>query len=127
MTSLRVGNVKAVFVLCFSLLMVVSLLPHQAFADPMTVVTSSTTLTADVIGSVVVGANGITLDCAGHNVSGIISSFRTSMGIVLEGRNGVTVENCQVTGFSVGIKLISSTNNTLRGNVFNGNNNDGIV
>src|SRR5205823_14701603 len=48
-------------------------------------ITASTTLTEDQAGPITVAANGITLDCAGHTVSG-----PGWIGIYLPNRTGVT-------------------------------------
>lgn len=125
-TSLNMGKVSRALVLCFSLLMLVSLLPHPALADPTTVIMSNTSLTADVTGSIVVGANGITLDCAGHHVSQVSSLIYNGLGIFLDHRSGVTVENCNVTGFNEGIRLLSSSGNSLNGNTASNNGFNGI-
>lgn len=77
-----------------------------------TVITVGTTLTADVVGGVVIGAHGITLDCNGRRISG---------GITLNGKTGVTVKNCVVTGAVDGVKLTSSSGNTFEGNTVEGN------
>ena len=47
------------------------------------------------------GADGITLDCAGHSIIGPGSGN----GIYLRDRTGVTVRNCHVSNFEIGIKL----------------------
>jgi len=88
-----------------------SALPAAATSGPMTI-TTDTTLTEDQVGPITVGADGITLDCAGHRVTG--PGFA---GIFLPGRTGVTVENCYVTGFQLGFRLSSGSANTLTDNV----------
>lgn len=74
-----------------------------------------TTLTADHNGSVFIGANNVTLDCAGHTITG---SRRGSSvhGINVPGRTGVTVKNCVVTGFSAGFLISRSDANTFTNN-----------
>ena len=61
--------------------------------------------------------DGITLDCAGKSVIGSGSGT----GILLSGRTGVTITNCQVANFEMGIELISSSGNTLTDNTADGN------
>ncbi len=96
--------------------------PVSATADPLTI-TATTTLTADHSGSIIIGANGITLDCAGHSVTGSGSGN----GIFLSGRTGVTVKNCEVTNFSIGFRLAGfSSGNTLTGNTANDNGDKGF-
>jgi parallel beta-helix repeat protein len=77
-----------------------------------TVITVNTTLTADVVGGVVIGAHGITLDCNGRRVSG---------GITLTSKTGATVKNCVVTGAVDGVALTSSSGNTFEANTVEGN------
>jgi len=86
-------------------------------------ITTTTTLTADCTSSIEITADNVTLDCNQHTITGSGSSN----GINLVSRSGVTVKNCNVTGFSVGIKLDASNGNTLTGNTANSNNSDGIV
>ena len=70
----------------------------------------------------VIGVNGITLDCAGHSITGTGSG----KGIFLASKTGVTIKNCVVSGFPSGIFLFTSSSNTLTSNIAN-NNNAGIV
>ncbi|MDE1763519.1 MAG: right-handed parallel beta-helix repeat-containing protein [Thaumarchaeota archaeon] len=96
-----------------------------ASADPScgSFITSSTTLTGDIGPCSVVGlyvsGNDITLDCAGHTLSG--TGADGSAGIVASGPSGVTIKNCNVTGFFQGIYMDFSSNNILSGNTVNGN------
>jgi len=56
----------------------------------------------------VIGSNDITLDCAGHVINGSGSNA-----IVLNSVSGVTVKNCDVSGFNRGIYLTGGANNNL--------------
>jgi parallel beta-helix repeat protein len=76
-----------------------------------------TTLAKDHFGNIFIASDGVSLDCKGHTVSGDGSGS----GIDLISRAGVTLKNCQVTGFGVGIKLVASSGNTLTKNTANGN------
>ncbi len=68
----------------------------------------------------VIGHSGITLNCNGHTITSKINN--THAGIYLIGKTGVTVENCDVTGFEYGFLLnSSSTSNILIGNTANNN------
>src|SRR5438045_3177683 len=79
--------------------------------------TSDTTLGADVSGTIFVGADDITLDCAGHTVS---SSAWAAIDIT--GHTGVTVKNCRVTGANgAGIWMNGSSGNPITGNTATGN------
>ena len=57
--------------------------PAHATADPL-VITKNTTLKADHVGKILIGADGVTLNCAGHNVTG----DGTGIGINLINRTG---------------------------------------
>ena len=97
-------------------------------------ITTSTTLTASdpVVNNIcpgngiIVGASGITLDCAGYNLSGDgIGDFQ--YGILLpSGITDVTVKNCNVTRFFLGIGLNSASGNTLASNNLYNNTYGGI-
>jgi parallel beta-helix repeat protein len=85
------------------------------------VITSSTKLSQDIGpcsgAGLVIGANGIVLNCAGHTISGI----GVGIGIDFSGSNGDTVKNCRVTGFTVGFALDGSSSDILTGNTANNN------
>lgn len=75
-----------------------------------------TTLTAPLTCTgpgLILGADGITLDCAGFSLTG----SGTDTGILLDGRTGVTITGCTVSDFAVGILLTASSSNYL---AFNG-------
>jgi YVTN family beta-propeller protein/parallel beta-helix repeat protein len=84
-------------------------------------ITSNATLSADMNCSgtgLTIGADNITLDCAGHS---IFNSLTTNgdgagTGISLANRTGVTVKNCTLSGFNNGISLTSSSNNNVNNN-----------
>ena len=76
-------------------LFLISLLPSPVSAIT---ITTDTTLTADHFGNFTIGADGITLDCAGFSVIG----SGAGTGIRVSGRRKVTVKNCVVTDFSRG-------------------------
>ncbi|MEI7745662.1 MAG: hypothetical protein WCK58_18140, partial [Chloroflexota bacterium] len=72
------------------------------------VITASTTLTDDHVGNIVIEAGGVTLDCAGHTVSGPDAGGEAG-GIVVASKSGVTIRNCVVAGFTAhGIYVIDS-------------------
>jgi parallel beta-helix repeat protein len=97
-------------------------------------VTSDTTLRDDHQGSVEVEADDVTLDCAGHTVSGPGTRAESEygfIGILLDGRTGVTVRNCRVSGFDYGILLTArlgsgSDWNRLIDNAVSGNSVSGV-
>jgi parallel beta-helix repeat protein len=72
----------------------------------------------------IIGHNGITLNCNGHTITG--TSANIYAGIYLSGKTGVAVENCKVTRFRYGIELVSSSSNTLTTNTASGNHYDGF-
>src|SRR3954453_22380823 len=108
----------------------VVLVPSAAATTGTLIVTTNTVLTDDHQGSVVVAADNVTLDCAGHTVSGPGNAYG-DMGIVLDGRTGVVVKNCRVTGFDNGLIVVGasgpSTNNTLTHNTAYGNLSSGFA
>ena len=85
-------------------------------------VTEDTSLTEDHYGNIVIAADGATFDCDGHKVIGSGSG----VGILLDGRSTVTVENCHVEGFPIGFGLGNSSDNTLKKNTANDNGVDGF-
>ena len=108
-----------------------STLIHSAspvFANPVcgATITKNTILTGNIGpcsgAGLIIGANGITLNCAGLTISG--KTGNTNDGISLSGRTGVTVKNCKVTGFYDGFYLEHSSGNSLLGNTANSNGRD---
>ena len=97
-------------------------------------VTSDTTLSDDHRGSVEIEADDVTLDCAGHTISGPGTRAEDEygfVGILLDGRSGITVKNCRVSGFDYGILLTArlgsgSDGNRLVNNAAFGNRLDGV-
>jgi parallel beta-helix repeat protein len=81
-------------------------------------ITQSTTLTADVgpcpAGGIIVGADNITLDLAGHRVFGTAPAL-DGVGIYLENRRNVTVRNGTVTDFDGGVVIRYGSANTVIG------------
>jgi parallel beta-helix repeat protein len=113
----------------------VASVPKITFIPPEDIetltITTDTTLTEDYFGNIVIGADGVTLDGDGHMIIGPGTDFvicdpdtkriRATAGILLEGRTGVTVKNCRVTGFIYGFCLNGADGNTLQGNTANDN------
>src|SRR5215207_3657183 len=90
------------------------------------VITSDTTLTTDHQGSIVIGANDVTLDCAGYSVIGPGSDPEVVDGIVIDGHSGVTVRNCVVQQFGYGIVVRNSSAGLLEHNEVRWNRLSGI-
>ena len=84
-------------------------------------ITSDTTLTEDHSGSITIDANNVTLDCAGHTITGTGTDESAGTGISIDSRTGVTVKNCNVTQFSQGVGVGQSTGIVLSDNSANGN------
>ena len=89
-----------------------------------TTITRDTTLTADLAGcsdnGIVIGADGVTLDLAGHTVSGdgalredCPQDQPCDLGVLAEGRSGVVVKNGSVRGFALDVLLVGSTRSRL--------------
>jgi hypothetical protein len=83
-------------------------------------ITTSLKLTSNIIckgAGIIIGANGITLNCAGFAI--IHSGTGGGEGISLSGRKHVTVENCYVESFNDwdGIDVYHGSHNVLTGNV----------
>jgi parallel beta-helix repeat protein len=114
------------FLLLYSISALSAVLPVAAITPNVvtcgTTITTSTELKADIGpcsgNGIVIGSSGITLNCAGHTISGTSGSVA---GISLLGVTTVTVKNCHVTGFASGIYLGASSSNKLTGNTANGN------
>lgn len=82
------------------------------------VVTQSTTLTADVGpcpgDGIVIGANNITLDLAGHRVFGTDGKGDgNAAGIRVPMRTGVTVRRGTVSGFNAGVLIAGGSHNLV--------------
>jgi parallel beta-helix repeat protein len=71
-----------------------------------------TTLSEDHNGSIFIKADNVTLDCAGHLVSGE-GLDPSASGIFLQSRTGVTVQNCVVDDFNSGFVVDFSSANSL--------------
>ena len=131
--AMRNGSTKT---LCAAILLAVFLsstivfLPAPALAAGPgcgATITKPTILSANIgpclMNGLIIGHSGITLNCAGHEITGGVGS---DVGIALNGMTRVTVENCRVTGFLYGFELTSATDNKLIKNVANGNGNFGF-
>jgi len=97
-------------------------------------VASDTILRDDHQGSVEIEADDVKLDCAGHTISGPGTRAEDEygfIGILLDGRTGVTIRDCRVSGFDQGILLTArlgsgSNGNRLVDNAAFGNQLDGV-
>ena len=92
-------------------------LAHSASATSGTwTITTNTTLTEDHYGSIVIGADNITLNCAGHH----LYAPGAGAGVRLDNRTGVTVKNCVASGFNTGFSIVNANGNKLVGNTASG-------
>jgi parallel beta-helix repeat protein len=81
-------------------------------------VTHNTTLDHDLtncVGGLSIEADGITVDCNGHLISGSAS------GIYVMDRKDITIKNCRIKGFGHGILLSRCSNSNLIGNILSDN------
>ncbi|MGQ9644394.1 MAG: NosD domain-containing protein, partial [Ignavibacterium sp.] len=76
-----------------------------------------TVLDKDIIGSVEITTNNITLDCNNHNITGL----GTGYGIYLSDREKVTIKNCIITNFSGGLYLFRSSSIIFKNSTTSGN------
>ena len=97
-----------------------AMLPGATQAQCGSIYTTNTTLTASVVCSgngPVLAASNITLDCAGHTISGIGSGI----GILLDNVNQSAVINCSVDNFGVGFRIDGGSHNRLSNNTATNN------
>jgi parallel beta-helix repeat protein len=80
--------------------------------------TQTGTLTTDVYETIQIDGSGITLEGNGHTVSGSGTGYGVYHHLY---RAGVTIKNLNVQGFSYGMYLTGSGNNTLIGNTATSN------
>lgn len=84
--------------------------------------TKTCTLTADLPSTnLTISNNGITVDGAGHSLTGTGSSSGVR-GVDLAGRSNVTIKNLNISAFSYGIYGNVGTNNVAVDNITTGNN-----
>lgn len=88
-------------------------------------VSADTTLTEDHIGTITVDADNVTLDCDGYVVQG--PGDGTATGVWVFDHDGVTVENCDVRDFSIGIHVESAVGTVIQDNEVSGNSQNGIL
>lgn len=81
--------------------------------------TSSHTMTYDLLGcwtgtGLIIGADDITLDCDGRIIDGYDTLY--SNGVYLNGKDNVTIKNCEIKEFMTAINLLNAHNNLLINN-----------
>jgi parallel beta-helix repeat protein len=77
------------------------------------------TLIHNFYGPIVVERDNIIVDGAGYTVQGVAGN--DSRGVILSGRNNVTLKNLEIRGFWYGIYLEDSSNSSVSGNDVNAN------
>ena len=85
------------------------------------VITANTLLTQDltcIADGLRIGADGVTLDCAGHKIRGPGTTVGTGVSVV--GVSGVTITGCHVTGFGTTIRAQDSPDLRVTQNVLSG-------
>jgi parallel beta-helix repeat protein len=112
----RVGLVVAVSILAMAVLPAASGANHLDCGD---VVTQSVTLDSDIGpcpgDALVVGADGVQIDLAGHSIrgsgggSGPVLYAETADGVEIDEHNDVTVANGAITNFDVGVNVYEAT------------------
>ncbi len=88
-----------------------------------TYIDHNTLLVNDLEGSVEITADNVTLDCQGHQIFGSGSfTYTSGFGVYLNDKSGVTIKNCLVTKFNVGIYIVGSlskNDTVIKNEVFN--------
>lgn len=94
----------------------------QATSGTLTI-TKNTVLTRDHYGSIIIAADGITLNGNGHSIIGNGSGD----GIYFRDQTEVTIKNLKIKNFSRGITIYGdSSYNNIKGNTISHNKQDGI-
>lgn len=104
------------------MLLALPLAPPASATSGTLFITTDTTLTEDHEGSIVIAADAVTLDCAGHAVTGV----GPGSGILIQDRSDVSVRNCKVSGFDNGIVAFAAMRTTIASNATWGNGFAGI-
>ncbi len=111
----------------FSIVIATGFATHVSCGD---VLTTNTILDSDLLNcpknGVIIGANNLILDCAGHKITGRGTGVGVGQPPVPLGRNFVTIKNCIIKNFSIGIDR-SGTNNTILNNIVADNTREGII
>lgn len=84
-------------------------------ADGTMTILVDTVLAADHNGDIVIGANNVMLDCAGHTIAGP-GRLSVLHGINVSQKSGVTVKNCFIEEFNAGFLINQSDGNTFTNN-----------
>ncbi len=82
-------------------------------------ITTDTVLTEDHHGPIGFAADGVTLDCAGHLVTGPAPA---GVGVTVVGRTNVTIRRCRIDGVPYGFAGMWDSSTTFVGNTITGSN-----
>jgi len=77
-----------------------------------TIIVTDTTLAGPSANPIVIGANDVTLDCAGNTI-GVFGPPSFIPGITLDNRSGITIKNCNISNWLFGIRLEAFSSVTL--------------
>jgi hypothetical protein len=82
-------------------------------------ITEDTTLTANIgpcaRGGIKIGADDITLNLGGFRITGKTNRTGDGVGVLLQGRTGVTVMNGTISQFDAGVAIVGGEGNTVSG------------
>lgn len=83
-------------------------------ADLSTAITSGNAIT--------VNTNDVTIDCNNFKLDGLAAGLATiAHGVHANGRNNVTIRNCNIRGFEYGVMLLNGSGHLVENNHFDGN------
>ncbi|MFH1725200.1 MAG: right-handed parallel beta-helix repeat-containing protein [Elusimicrobiota bacterium] len=117
---MRILLIIGILILACLAIALAGAVPARAAVGCGDTIAVDTVMTGDLVcagDALLIGADGITLDCDGHSITG----DGTGAGIFLNGRSGVTVKNCRTDNFYNGIYLFYAADNLLSGNSGSGN------
>ncbi len=115
------GRVLTLTIVFAMLLMVLPVTPVFAAEGDAILIDTDYTLTSDMTfdgTGFIINADNITLDLNGHNITGNYPSIYSDpflSGVEVKGHSGITIKNGTIIGFQVGVFLLGSNNNIIRG------------
>lgn len=105
---------------------VISALPYTITTQGLYCLTQDFSTASTTGNFITINTNNVTLDCNDRRLGGLAAGSATqARGIYADGRANVTVRNCQVRGFRIGISLAGS-GHTVENNRLDGNTTVGI-
>ena len=79
----------------------------------------------DYLGAIIIDADDVTFDCNNANLVSAVD--HSGIGIMNNGSDTVTIINCNVTNFYIGVGIVSSSNNYLIDNLISDNDMYGLI